>query len=216
MSHRERTAVGVDLDGAVLEWGRAHNVAPLGEDAARVRLSRGDVRDRDGARHDVLMALNYSYFCFQDRATLRGYFEAARAHLAEDGLFFLDAFGGWEAQQVLEEEREVDGFTYVWHQADYDPISAHFLAHIHFRFPDGSEQRKAFTYDWRLWTLPELRELLAEAGFAHVEVLWEDEDEEGEGNGVFRPRARVRNDPGYNAYLVASVRRPPQRRAAPR
>ena len=208
-SHPDRRAIGVDLDPAVLAWGRAHNIEPLGDDAERVTLLEQDVREPHSSKSDVLMALNYSYFCFQDRATLRGYFESVLEHLEDDGLFFLDLFGGWEAQQVLREPRKQKGFRYIWHQAEYDPISAHFLGHIHFRFKDGTRMDEAFTYDWRLWTIPELRELLAEAGYGHVEVLWEEEDEEGEGTGTFSPVETAGNDPGFNAYLLASRTTPP-------
>jgi len=211
-SDPERTAVGVDIDPSVLGWGREHNIEPLGDDAARVTLVEGDVRGGDDQTADVLMALNYSYFCFKDRDTLRGYFEAAKRHLNPDGLFFIDLFGGWESQQVLEEERKHKHYRYVWDQAAFNPITSEFLAHIHFRFRDGSELKRAFTYDWRLWTIPELRELLGEAGFGHVEVLWEDEDEDGDGTGTYRPRKRVENDPGFNAYLLASVDTPPQKK----
>lgn len=208
-SHESRTATGVDIDPTVLAWGREHNVLPLGDAAARVTLIEGDVRDAREERHDVVMALNYSYFCFKERDGLRGYFESVKAHLAEDGLFFLDLFGGWEAQQVLTEKRKLPGFRYIWDQRKFNPITSELLAHIHFKFRDGGKLNKAFTYDWRLWTIPELRELLIEAGFGHVEVLWEDEEEDQKGNDIFRPRVRVENDPGWNAYLMASVKPPP-------
>ena len=208
-SHESRTAVGVDIDPTVLSWGREHNVLPLGDAAERVTLIEGDVRDARALRHDVVMALNYSYFCFKRRDALRGYFESVRAHLADDGLFFLDLFGGWEAQQVLVEKRKLPGFRYIWDQREFNPITSELLAYIHFQLGDGKKLKKAFTYDWRLWTIPELSELLAEVGFGHVEVLWEDEEEDDKGNDVFRPRVRVENDPGWNAYLVASVAPPP-------
>lgn len=211
-SHPSRTATGVDIDPDVLAWGVEHNITPLGDDAERVSLLEQDVREPGGEPHDVLMALNYSYFYFKTRDALRAYFEVAKSHLKPDGLFFLDLFGGWESQQELEEERKLKGFRYVWDQASYNPITAAFLGHIHFRFRDGSELKKAFTYDWRLWTIPELRELLNEAGFSHVEVLWEDEDEDGEGTGTYRPRKKVGNDPGFNAYLLASVETPPRKK----
>ena len=207
-SDPNREATGVDISGEVLGWGRQHNIVPLGEDAERVSLVEGDVRTVHETKFDVVMALNYSYFCFQDRPTLRGYFEKVRENLGEDGLFFLDLFGGWESVQELEEERKCDDFWYIWHQASYDAIQSHFLGHIHFRFKDGSKMKKAFTYDWRLWNIRELRELLEEAGFRHTEVLWEGEDEDGEGNGVYRPREKVGNDPGWNAYILASVDTP--------
>ncbi len=205
-----RTATGIDIDPRVLAWGREHNLEPLGEEAyGRIRLIQGDVRERRREKNDIVCAFNYSYFYFKDRATMRGYFEAVKDGLEKDGLFFLDLFGGWEAQQELEEERKYKGFRYVWHQAAFNPITHDFKAHIHFKFNDGSELKKAFTYEWRLWTIPELRELLEEAGFRHIECLWEEEDEDGEGTGEFRPRKKVTNDPGYNAYLVASLSEPP-------
>lgn len=208
-SHRERTAIGLDIDREVLAWGAAQNVAPLGEAQARVSLRAQDVMKPTKERSDVVVALNYSYQIFQDRPTLRRYFEAARRALTDDGLFVLDLLGGWESQQVLVEKRRVRGFSYVWEQADYDPVSAHFRCHIHFQFSDGTQLRKAFTYDWRLWQLVEIRELLAEAGFAEVDVLWEGDGEDGTGDGVFRRVTRARNDPGWNTYLVAKKRPSP-------
>lgn len=205
-SDEERTALCIDINEEVLKWGEENNVAELAEDAERIELVLGDVRDPHPARHDVVMAFNYSYSCFKDRDTLRGYFEAVRENLNDDGIFMMDIFGGWESVQTLKEERKVKNFWYIWEQASYNPITADFLAHIHFRFRDGSKMKKAFTYDWRLWTIPELRELLIEAGYEHVEVLWEDEDEEGDGTGEFRPQTVVENDPGFNSYLVAKAR----------
>ena len=41
-----------------------------------------------------------------------------------------------------------------------NPITHATTCHIHFKFPDGSKLKKAFTYEWRLWTAPEIRELL--------------------------------------------------------
>jgi SAM-dependent methyltransferase len=202
-SDAKRTATGVDIDRSVLAWGKENNIAPLGDDAKRVTLLQRDVRKAGGAKHDVVAAFNYSYFCFKDRATLRGYFEAAKKHVAKDGIFMMDLFGGYQAAQVMEEPRRYGGFTYVWHQAAYNPINGDFKAHIHFRFPDGTKIDKAFTYEWRMWTIPELHELLEEAGFTDIECLWEGEDEDGEGNGEFRPRKRAEWDPSYNAYLVS-------------
>ena len=51
--------------------------------------------------------------------------------------------------------------------------------HIHFEFTNGSRLKRAFTYEWRLWTLPEIRELLGEAGFSRSTVYWEDRDADG-------------------------------------
>jgi len=128
-----------------------------------------------------------------------------RAALAPGGVFFLDAFGGYEAFEEMKEKTKQDGFTYVWDQAEYYPVTGEMVCHIHFRFPDGSKIKKAFTYDWRLWTLPELRELLAEAGFSRVTVYWEGTDEDGDGDGEFTPEEKGEAEAGWICYLTAEV-----------
>lgn len=202
-----RHATGIDIDGEVLAWGREHNLAPLGDAAARVNLIEGDVREPRSEKYDIVCAFNYSYWYIKDRPTLLAYFRSVKDALEPGGLFFLDLFGGWEAVQVMEEERKYKDFRYVWDQASFNPIDHAFVANIHFRFKDGSALEPAFTYDWRMWTLPELRDLLEEAGFATIECLWEDENDVGEGTGEYRPQTKVRNDPAFNAYLVAGLPR---------
>lgn len=88
-------------------------------------------------------------------------------------------------------------FTYVWDQKSVDPLTGRVFNAIHFRVPGsksgpktrasgrrGAAGRKraepipeaeavlrdAFTYDWRLWSIPELRDALADAGFTSSEV----------------------------------------------
>jgi hypothetical protein len=114
----------------------------------------------------------------------------------------MDIYGGPESQQPAEENTRYKGFTYVWDQAAYNPITNEALDHIHFLFPDGSRMMKAFTYDWRLWTLAELNEALREAGFRDARAYWEGADKSGEGNGVFRPRQRAEAEDAWVAYIV--------------
>ncbi len=202
--HRDRTATGVDLHGPTLAWGRAHNVEPLGEAASRLTLLQQDVRDPVGGKFDVTLAFNYSYFIFRTRDELRGYFAAVRKALRPDGMLFLDMYGGPEAQEERVETRRVKGgFTYVWDQDHVNPIDMRVVNYIHFRFRDGSEMKRAFRYEWRLWSCPELRELLEEAGYRWVDFYFEDEDEDGEPTGTYRRRAHVPNDPAWLAYVVA-------------
>lgn len=200
----DNRAYGVDLDEEVLGWGREHNVAALSpEQKLRVQLLQQDVRDPSAEPVDAVLAMNFSYMIFEDRASLRGYFEKAREHLADDGVLFMDAFGGYDAYRTLKERTKHDDFTYVWEQANYNPIDGHMVCHIHFHFPDKSKMKRAFTYEWRLWTLPELQELLLEAGFSKVTVYWQGWDEDDEPDGEFAPATEAESDPGWVCFLSA-------------
>ena len=85
------------------------------------------------------------------------------------------------------ERKRKHGFTHVWEQASFDPIPHDIRFYVHFRFPDGSQMRRAFTYDWRFWTVPEARERRHETGFVHPEVYGEGtERQTGKGKSIFR------------------------------
>ena len=115
----------------------------------------------------MTVALNFSYFVFGTREEHREYFAAPRRSMARDGIFVLDAYGGY------------------------------------FEFTNGSRLKRAFTYEWRLWTLPEIRELLSEAGFSRSTVYWEDRDADGVGTNTFQPKAHATQQPAWVAYVVA-------------
>lgn len=202
----EFRAIGVDIDPAVLEWGRHNRVSRLAtSDQARVSLIEGDVMSTETPAADLIAAFNFSYFIFDTRDKLRAYFERAYRELTDDGVFFVDLFGGPEAQEETKEKTKYKkkGFTYIWHQAEFHPVTNYIRCHIHFRFKDGSKIKKAFTYEWRLWSAPEIREVLAEAGFRKSTLYWEGEDEDGEGNGEFTPDEKGEADLAWVAYIVA-------------
>ena len=210
--HPENRAWGVDLDRATVEWGR-HRARQRIDGADRLVLLEGDVLETTTPPVDLVVAFNYSYMVFKERAILRRYFERALASLQPDGLLIVDLFGGTEATSALREERTVKGkrgpdgkkiprFDYVWEQKRFNPVTHDLLSHIHFEFPDGSRIKKAFTYDWRLWTIPEIRELLVEAGFTGSEIHTHGWDQDGESDDDYRPRQRFTNEDGWLAYVV--------------
>ncbi len=200
----QRHAVGVDIDAAVLKWGRRNRVARLPEaDRPRVRLLNEDVMKVETEQVDILAAFNFSYWTFKTRDLMRTYFSKVYASLVADGVFFLDAYGGPEAYEEQKEKTKYDDFTYIWDQKLFEPVTSRAVCHIHFKFPDGSRIKKAFSYDWRLWTLPELSEILQEVGFKKVRVYWEGEDEDGEGTGEFSEDDTGEADLAWIAYVVA-------------
>jgi SAM-dependent methyltransferase len=200
----ERRAFGIDLDPEPLRWGAMHNLAPLPAEAReRVKLIEGDVRRARSPKADVLAAQNFSFFYFKTRPEVIDYFRCVHRHLATRGVVVLDMFGGPDVmREDLRDKRKFKGFKYIWDQHRFDPITHHCTFFIHFRFDDGSELKRAFVYDWRLWSIPEVREMLDEAGFAHSEVYWEGTDENNEGNGVFSRQEHAESDLAWVAYVV--------------
>lgn len=200
---KNNTAISIDIDKSVLEWGRKNNISNLDQaHAERIRLINEDVLQVNEKAVDIILAMNFSYWIFKDRTTMIRYFRNVYDGLVKDGIFFLDAYGGYEAFQEMKEVTDFGKFSYIWDQASYDPISGHCKCKIHFKFKDGSKLKNAFTYEWRLWTLPELTEMLQEAGFKTT-VYWEGTDEDGEGNGVFTPATKGEADAGWISYIVA-------------
>ncbi len=205
--HPDRTAVGVDLHGPTLAWGQKHNIAPLSESARkRIVLRRDNVLHVVKPKTDLVVALNFSYNIFHTRDALRTYFEAARRSLTPGGVFILDMFGGWEAQKPMIERTRYRGFTYMWECHHYDPVANFGQYYIHFKFHDRGEIKRAFSYAWRLWTIPEVREILLEAGFKKIDIYWEGFDQRtGFGNSVFRKITKAKNSPGWIAFFAASA-----------
>jgi len=197
-------AVGVDLDPEVLQWAREHNVAALKpEEQARVTLLQEDVLAVKTDPVDIVLAMNFSWQIFEERAVLRNYFASVRDSLSDDGILFMDSFGGYDAYREIEEKTRHKGFTYVWEQASFDPMSGHMVCRIHFHFNDGSKLKNAFTYEWRLYSLPEIREILLEAGFSNVTFYWQGWDEDDEPDGNFLPATRGEADPGWICMISA-------------
>lgn len=202
------SATGVDLDPEVLQWGRDNNFEQLKKSARqRVRLIEANVLKYPPEPVDVVLAMNFSYWLLKDRKVLKSYFKRVHKALVDDGIFFMDAYGGYDSFKEVEEPREVeddkDGFTYTWEQAKFNPVTNNLLCHIHFDFPDGSSLKEAFTYDWRLWTLPEIKDLLIEAGFSKVTIYWQGWDEDGEPDGEFYATMDADADAGWISYITA-------------
>jgi SAM-dependent methyltransferase len=210
--HPDNHALGVDLDWPTLNWGMKHNVVPLTQNQQqRLTLVHDDVLNVQHPLSQLIVATNFSYMVFRDRPTLLHYFTNARRSLRPGGLFILDIWGGSETQVEQEEHREIDNpdddgigeFTFVWDQDGFDPSTYFCTTRIHFLFRDGSEIRNAYVYEWRLWTMPEVIELLNEAGFADVHFLWEGTDPDThEGTGIYHRADKGDSDPSWIAYIV--------------
>lgn len=204
-AHDDNTGEGFDIDAPTIEWGKQHNFDGLEDWNERAELHVADVREPSSQRPDIRNAPNFSWMVLTERSVMMDYFRGAYADLADDGIFVLDIYGGPEAFEEMEDSRKIEGgFTYVWEQKSYYPATGDYHCAIHFRFKDGTELKNVYDYRWRLWTLPELRDMLFEAGFTNVESYWEGTDEDGvSGNGIYKRSERGDNCPAWVTWVVA-------------
>ena len=81
------------------------------------------------------------------------------------------------------------------------------LSQVHFHFDDGSWLREAFTYDWRVWNLDELKQCMLNVGFKKAEVFIDGYDENREYCHDNKPKEdwkkEIEDEDFYSAYIVA-------------
>lgn len=200
----ELEAMGIDLEPETLQYGKKNYLSKLSEQQQkRIKVVEGNVLDTNFGQSDIVVALNFSYFLFKKRSQLKAYFEAAYSRVKEGGIFIADCFGGSQCQEPNEEETEHDGFSYYWDQDSFDPVTNHAQFYIHFKVKGEKKRERCFEYDWRMWSIPEIREIMEEAGFKATHVYWEGTDEDGEGDGEFRRVTEGEECEAWVAYVVA-------------
>ena len=212
--NRQNTALALDLDPEPLQYGRRRNMSALNEDQKnRLKILKANVLEPTSERHDLIYAGNFSFYIFKKRAELLRYFQGALKSLRPKGTLILELAGGpgmicpmkeqktvtlypptFDPRDPKMSKKDYPKFVYIWDQKGFNPITHDARYAIHFKLPNGKMIKNAFEYDWRLWTMPETRDLLHEAGFSKTYVYWETEHK-GQGTGEF-----VRTNDGDNAY----------------
>lgn len=200
-------AFGVDLDNEPILYGLSHNLANLPKPTRdRVRIQQDNVLNPGLPKADIVAAMNFSHYIFKDRAVMKSYFHNTHSTLNVGGLFIVDSFGGPACQKPSREETDHKGFSYIWEQVSFDPVTSEALFQIHFKVKEGQgkvrRHNNQFTYDWRMWSILELREMMMETGFRKTHVFWEGTSRNGDGNGIF---TRVENGEECEAWVAYVV-----------
>jgi SAM-dependent methyltransferase len=199
----EKQAIGLDIDPEPLDYGRSHYLAHLPASTRdRVQVIQKDVLAPGAPRADIVCALNFSYFAFRERETLLKYFRQCRRALKPGGIFALDLFGGPQYGEPWVDTKAFPGLKYFFQQEFFDPISNYTRFHIHFKPRGKRTQKRVFTYDWRMWSIPEVRDVMLDAGFDDVAVYWEGTGRNGRGSGKFHRRERGESCSIWVAYVV--------------
>lgn len=200
---KKHVAYGVDLDPEPLEYGRENYIGRLKPDQrARVELLEKNVLSKGLPQADISVALNFSYFLFKTREQMKEFLSNTRDGLLPNGIAVFDLFGGSQCGDAIEDKTRHKGFTYYWDQTGFDPVTNEAVFHIHFKV-GGKKIERVFTYDWRLWSIPELRDIMKEAGFSKTHIYWEGTARDGTGNGVFKRVEKGEACLSWICYIVA-------------
>ncbi len=200
-SDPKRFSLGLDLDPEPIAYGKKNGLLQMtASDRKRVEVKLQDVCLETKRKFDIIGAANFSFNVFKTREMLKQYFTAAKNSLKPDGIFNLELAGGpgfiiRAREQKTYQVKGLGKYTYYWDQKHYDPINCHGIYSIHFKTPDGVMHRDCFVYDWRIWSIPEIKDMMLECGFKDVVVYWEPCDENGDGTDEF-----VLMEKGDNAY----------------
>jgi len=225
---RSLASIAVDLNARVFTLGR--RLAAQGTaHPAKVTFQRADVLVC-ADRADIIAATNFPVGYLHTRKALVAYLRHARTCLKSKGVFVCDMYGGSKAFEVGTTRQRVRAgpgkqfvytFVYIWEQEICEPLTGMVTNHIHFELPARSRSqfqqtnkfqkaktsviRNAFTYRWRLWSIPELRDAMLEAGFRTVEVYDRLADGiDGEGNVYVQPLGESdRLDDPFVVYVAA-------------
>lgn len=164
---------------------------------------------------DIVCAFNYSCCCLHKRAEIVLYFKHVLGVLSKKGgIFVMDLYGGTSSESKLRLQRRFPNFTYIWEQAEFDIIGRKTRISLHFHLQKQQRKlRHAFSYSWRLWSLPEIKDCLEEAGFQSVH-FWirqmpdTEANRRTEGFGAgrdikYEEVKTFEQEDAWNAYIVA-------------
>lgn len=186
----KHTATGVDLSLEPLKYGRQVHLKPLTPaEKKRIHIQRGNVLHPLSKKFDVIAACNFSFYVLKERKLLMEYCKRSLKALKQDGVFILEMVGGAgfihapfnEKRVVRYNENALDEslpkkmakMRYHWNHESYEPINRRGVYTMSFEFSPRRIHHDVFRYDWRIWTIPEVKECMLDAGFKDVRIYWE-------------------------------------------
>lgn len=167
------SAVASDFDPLPLEHAQYRLKHTLPGALPRFNTRTNDVLET-GDRVDIIASFNFAACELLTRDKLVTYFRHALFRLNANGVLALDTYTGPDAMVPGVSTQSVETHfglvEYQWRQVSADIATGRVVNAIDFTLPDARRFKDAFVYDWRLWTVPELRDAMREAGFRSTEV----------------------------------------------
>lgn len=191
-SSTKRSALAIDMDPEAHADGQRHpRLTRLTADVSHL-----PTRLPVPSKADVVYAGNFATCELHQRAELVSYLARARQRLTPKGVFVCDLYAGpgaWRTgdTRVIHPpltELPRCSIRYTWHQREADLVNNLVANSIDFEVLNARgvaihEILNAFTYQWRLWSIPEMRDAMEEAGFREVDV-YPDAPEAVDADGV--------------------------------
>lgn len=201
----DHLAWGIDLDTEPISYGVDNHYSRLSDnEKERMKYIEGNVLSDYDFKSDIIVAFNFSYFIFKKRKELVEYFKKVREGLKSDGAFFVDIFGGTECRQELVEETDHGKFSYFWDCDSFNPLTEEVQYYIHFKtHKDGKKYKNVFSYNWRMWSVGEIVDIMEDAGFSRVITYWEGTEDDGTGDGEFYESKNEENCESWVTYICA-------------
>lgn len=178
-SNPRRSALAIDMDPEAHADGTPHpRLRRLTADLTRLpRTLPGP------AKADVVYAGNFATCEVHARDALVAYLTRARQRLTPGGVFVCDLYAGpgaWrtgDTRVIHPPLPELPSYrvAYTWRQREADLVNGLVANAIDFELVNARgvavhELVNAFNYHWRLWSIPEMRDAMAQAGFDEVDV----------------------------------------------
>lgn len=200
--HPQNKAVCLDIDPKPISYGFKHHYPKLDiKQQRRIKVLQQNVISKTTPTVDLTVANNFSFNIFHKEETLLQYFKSVHSSLNKNGAFILEMVGGPGFTEKGVETRNIRAkgippFTYYWDQQSYNPITTCGKWAIHFKYKNKKKIKNAFIYDWRLWSIPEVRYTLKKAGFKDTIVLWDCEASKNQ------PYKKTNNGENFECWIA--------------
>jgi SAM-dependent methyltransferase len=201
-------ALGIDIDKDTLEWGHENNINNLSSGSDRIKLINQNVLQPFDPKQkfDIICSMNYSHFLLNKRSELVKYFSNVRRNINR-GLFIIDFYGGLHTYSEHRHNNQSD--FYEFHNEQMNILDNVSNSHLRYKTKEGKLET-LFTYNFRVYSIIELREALEDSGFDNFKIYIKDVSDDEENtfseyqevdiNGIYKPELDR-----YNGYLIAII-----------
>ncbi len=204
-------AVGIDFDEETLRWGRENNINNLNSGYDRIKLLNQNVLEPfdETEKFDIISSMNYSHFLLTKRKDLVKYFSNVRKNIFK-GLYIIDFFGGSHVFEEHKHNNQSDIYEFKNEQMNIVDNITNCILNFKNKYKNN-QLETLFSYNFRVYSLIELKEALEDAGFKTFKIFIKDvsDDEENtyheyvetDFNQEYYPELNR-----FNGYLISIVK----------